>query len=107
MRGSKSIAVAAVYDRRIYPAIADRRSVQLAFFARARSLGAAVALGEFFNTTGRVDEFLFAREKRMASGADTDSNVAPGRASVIHRAACANHVGFVILWVNACFHVRK
>jgi hypothetical protein len=26
---------------------------------------------------------------------------------VIHRAARANDVGLVILWVNACFHVRK
>ena len=83
------------------------RVVQLSFFARARSFGAAVALGEFLNATGGIDEFLFAGEKRMAGGADTDSNVAPGRAGVIHRAARANDVGLVILWVNACFHVRK
>src|SRR5437588_3135734 len=82
-------------------------AVQLTFFARARSLGAAVALGEFFNATGRVHEFLFAGEKRMTSSADTDSNVANGRAGVIHRAARANDVGLVIFWVNACFHLRK
>jgi hypothetical protein len=82
-------------------------AVQLTFFARAGGLGAAVALGEFLNATSRVDKFLFAGEKRMTSGADTDSNVAPGRAGVIHRAARANHVGLMIFWVNACFHVRK
>ena len=82
-------------------------AVQLSFFARTRGLGAAVALGEFLNPTSRVDKFLFAGEKRMTSGADTDSNVAPGRAGVIHRTACANHVGLMIFWVNACFHVRK
>jgi hypothetical protein len=26
---------------------------------------------------------------------------------VINRAARANDVGLVILWMNACFHVRK
>jgi hypothetical protein len=83
------------------------RAGQLTFFARARSFGAAIALGEFFDATGGIDEFLLAGEKRMAGRADTNSNVAPGRASVIHRAACANHVGLVVFWVNACFHVRK
>ena len=83
------------------------RAGQLTFFARARSFGAAVALGEFFDATGGVDEFLLAGEKRMTSGADTDSNVAPGRAGVIDRAARAHDIGFVIFWVNACFHVRK
>ena len=84
-----------------------RRYNQLTFFARARGFGAAVALGEFFHPTGRIDEFLLAGEKRMTSGADTDSNVAPGRAGVIHRAARANHVGLVIFWMNVCFHVRN
>src|SRR5437660_2732389 len=105
--GSKSITVAALSERR-YATVRHRRyRSQLTFFARARSLGAAVALGEFFDTTGGVDEFLFAGEKRMTSGTDTDSNVATGRAGMIHRAARANDVGFVILWVNACFHSSK
>ena len=80
---------------------------QLSFLGRAHGFGAAVALGEFFNATGRVDEFLLAGEKRMTSGADTDSNVALGRAGVIHRAARANDIGLRIFRVNACFHVRK
>ena len=83
------------------------RAGQLTFFAEARSFGAAVALGEFFDTTGGVDKLLLAGKKRMTSGADTDSNVALGRAGMIHRTARANDVGLVILWVNACFHVRK
>ena len=85
-----------------------RRTLQRELTLRGpRGFGAAVALGEFFNATGGVDKFLFAGEKRMAGRADTDSNVAPGRAGVIHRAARANDVGLVILWVNVCFHLRK
>jgi len=80
---------------------------QLTLFTRARGSGAAVTLGEFFHATGRIDELLLAGEKRMTSGADTDSNVAPGRAGLIDRAARANHVGLVIFWMNACFHVRN
>ena len=83
------------------------RAVQLTFFGHARSFGAAVALGEFLNAAGGVDKLLFAGEKRMAGGADTDSNVAPGRAGVIHRAARANDVGLVIFWMDACFHSSK
>jgi hypothetical protein len=83
------------------------RAGQLTFFARARSLSAAVALGELLDATGGIDKFLFAGEKRMAGRADTDSNIAPGRAGVIHRAARANDVRLVILWMNACFHVGK
>jgi hypothetical protein len=85
----------------------DEGAGQLTFFAGARSFGATVTLGEFFNATGGIDKFLFAGEKRMAGCANTDSNVAPGRAGVIHRAARANDVGLVIFWMNACFHVRK
>ena len=83
------------------------RAVQLSFFARADSFGAAVTLGEFLNSTCGVDEFLLAGKKRMAGRANTDSNVAPGRAGVIHRAARANDVGLVIFWMDACFHSSK
>ena len=81
--------------------------VQLTFFARAHGFGAAITLGEFFDATGRVHEFLFAGEKRMTSSANTDSNVTTRRARVIDRAARADDIGFVILWVNACFHRQK
>jgi hypothetical protein len=82
-------------------------TIQLTFFTRARGFGAAIALGEFFDATGRVHEFLFAGEKRMTSGADTDSNVTTRRAGVIDRPARAGDICFVILWVNACFHRQK
>src|SRR5436309_271509 len=82
-------------------------ALQLTLFGRAHGFGTAVALGEFFHATGRVHEFLFAGEKRMTSGADTDSNVSARRAGVIDRPACAHDIGFLILWVNACFHGRK
>ena len=83
------------------------RYSQLTFFARARGFGAAVTLDELFDATGRVDEFLFAGEKRMTSGADTDSNVTTRRAGVINRATRADDICFVIFWVNACFHRQK
>ena len=101
------MTVAALSERRSATVTHRRYRNQLTFFAQAGSFSAAVALGEFFNATGRIHKFLFASEKRMTSSADTDSNVANGRAGVIHRAARANDVGLVIFWVNACFHLRK
>ena len=83
------------------------RVFQLSFFGRAHGFGAAVALGEFLNAACGIDKLLLAGEKRMTSGTDTDSNVAAGGAGMVNRAARTNDVGLVILWVNACFHVRK
>src|SRR6266404_1329629 len=106
MRGSKSIVTAP----KPFGAGIVRRSErynQLAFFARSDCFGAPVTLGELFHASGRIDEFLFAGEKRMTSGADTDSNVALCRTGLIDRSTRANHVGLVIFWVNACFHVRN
>src|SRR5947209_6085561 len=106
MRRSKSIGVCS--HGALSPCLETPRqseaatAAQLSFFASAHSLRAAVALGEFLNAPGGVDKFLLAGEKRMTSGTDTDSNVTPGRARVINRAASANNVGVVILWVNAC-----
>jgi hypothetical protein len=80
---------------------------QLSFFAGAGGLGAAVALGEFFYAAGGVDEFLFAGEKRMTSGADTNSNIFARRAGMINRATRTHDIGLVILWMNACFHLQK
>src|SRR5437660_11803535 len=105
--GSKSITVAALSERR-YATVRHRRyRSQLTFFGRARSLGAAVALGEFFDATGGVDEFLFAGEKRMTSGTDTDSNVFARRAGMINRATRTHDIGLVIFWMNVCFHLQK
>src|SRR5437764_14264540 len=111
MRGSKFICICS--HGALPPCFETRRpseaatASQLTFFACAHSFGAAVTLGEFFNATGGIDKFLFASEKRMTSRADTDSNVAPGRAGFINRAARAHDIGFVIFWVNACFYHRQ
>ena len=75
--------------------------------ARASGLGAAVAASEFFHAPGGIDEFLLAREKRMAGGADADFNVSFGRASVINRAARANDIGRLIIGMNIRFHIEK
>ena len=72
-----------------------------------RGFGAAITAGEFFHAPGGIDELLFAGEKWMASGTNTDLNIATRRAGVIHRAARTDDVGLVILWMNARFHVRK
>ena len=76
-------------------------------FTRTSGLGAAVAAGEFFHTSSGVDEFLLASEKRMAGGADADSNISFGRASVINRTARANHIGLLVIGVNVRLHVEK
>ena len=72
-----------------------------------RGFGAAITAGEFFHAPGSIDELLFAGEKWMASGTNTDLNIATRRAGVIHRAARTNDVGLVVLWMNARFHVWK
>src|ERR1700730_2338358 len=80
---------------------------QLTFLRSPCRLGAAVTLRKLFNPAGRIDEFLFARKKRMASSADADSNVLARRTRVIDGAARTSDIGHVILWMNACFHVWK
>src|SRR5258708_2855692 len=110
MRGSKSMSVCshgALSPCLKTPRQSEAATVQLTFFDRAHGFGAAVALGEFFDATGRVHEFLFAGEKRMTSGADTDSNVSTRRARFVDRAARTDDICLLILWVNACFHRQK
>ena len=80
---------------------------QLSFLFSPRGFGAAVATSKLFDTSGGIDELLFAREKWMTSGTNTDLNIPTRRAGVIHRAARANDIGLVILWMNARFHVWK
>src|SRR5438105_11250018 len=83
-----------------------RLYIQLSL-ARAGGLGAAVTAREFFHAPGGIDKFLFAGEKRMAGGADADFNVSFGRAGVINRAARANDIGLLIIWMNVRLHVQK
>ncbi|MEY2485392.1 MAG: hypothetical protein QOH39_1040, partial [Verrucomicrobiota bacterium] len=51
--------------------------VQLSLGHGPSGLGATVAAGEFLNPSRCIDELLFAGEKRMTSGANTDFNVLP------------------------------
>jgi hypothetical protein len=80
---------------------------QLSFLFSARGFGAAVPAGKFLDAPGSIHEFLFAGEKGMTSGANTDLNIAACGASVIHRTACAHHIGLVILWMNTGLHLWK
>ena len=80
---------------------------QLRLPARARGFGAAVTPGKFLDAPGRIHELLFAGEKGMTSGANTDLNIPACGASMVHRTACAHHVRLVILWMNARFHLWK
>jgi hypothetical protein len=89
------------------PRPSEAAIAQLSSFASARGSGATVAAGEFFDPPRGIDKFLFAGEKRMTSGANTDLNIPARRAGMIHRAARANHVGLVIFWMNPGFHLRK
>src|SRR3981081_1352303 len=104
MRGSKSMSVTPKTFEGVKRRSQTAATSQLTFFARAHGFGAAIALGEFFDATGRVHEFLFAGEKRMTSGANTDSNVTTRRAGVIDRAACADEICLGHCWVNASLH---
>jgi hypothetical protein len=84
----------------------ERLYIQLSL-AGACGLGAAVTTREFFHAPGGVDEFLFAGEKRMARGADSDFNVSFSRAGMINRAARANDISLVIIGMNVRLHVEK
>ena len=79
----------------------------LSFLFCARCLRAAVSASKFLDAPGRIHELLFAGEKWMTSSTNTDLNIAARGAGVIHRTACAHHIGLVILWMNTGFHVWK
>jgi len=80
---------------------------QLSFFLSPRGFGATVTAGKFFHATGGINKLLFAGEKWMTSGANTDLNIATSGAGVIDRAACANNIGLVIFWMDAGFHLQS
>ena len=80
---------------------------QLNFLAGASSFGAAVTAGKFLDASRRIHKLLFAGEKGMTSGANTDLNIAARRTGVIYRTACAHNIGLVILWMNTGFHLLK
>ena len=82
----------------------ERLYNELSFLLGAGSFGAAVTAGKFLDPARGIDKLLFAGEKGMTSGTNTDLNIATRGAGVIHRAACTHHISLVIFWMNPCFH---
>jgi hypothetical protein len=80
---------------------------ELSFLLGASGFGAAVAPDEFLDATRGINKLLFAGEKGMTSGANTDLNIATRGAGVIHRPACAHDISVVIFWMNTCFHLTN
>jgi hypothetical protein len=77
-----------------------------AFFKRNRRLALFfVTTVEFVDTTGGVDEFLFAGEEGVALGADTDLVLLAGGFDVPNFAASASHDGITVLGMKILFHV--
>ena len=100
------MTVAAIADRgSVQPGLPPLATVQLSFLLGAGSFGAAVTAGKFLDPARGIDKLLFASEKGMTSGTNADLNIATRGASVIHRAACAHHISFVVFWMNVCFHL--
>src|SRR6476659_2744720 len=93
-------AQTAVIDRR-YNALS-----QLSLGSAGR-LRAAIAAREFLHSARGIDELLFAGEKWMASGADTNLDVLLGRTGVINRTASAGDVGLVIFRMDVRFHGKR
>ena len=89
-----------VVDSRYSPA-------KLRFLFSPGGFCATVAPGKFLDASCSIDKLLFAGEKGMTSGTDTDLNVATRGASVIYGAARAHNISLIILWMNARFHLRK
>jgi len=99
--------VAAVADRGLAGVNDPSYKTQLSFLRNPHGFGAAVAAREFLHASSGIYEFLFAGEKRMASGADADFNVAARGAGMINRAARTGDIGLVIFRMNVRFHVWK
>src|SRR5437870_8934436 len=76
----------------------------LSFLLSPRRFGAAVTAGKLFNAPGGIHQLLFAREKWMASGTNTDPNIATRGAGVKHRPDCPHHIRFGIFWIDGGFH---
>jgi hypothetical protein len=85
----------------------ERLYNDLSFLLGTGSFGAAVTPSEFLDAPRGIDKLLFAGEKGMTSGANTDLNIATRGAGVIHRAACAHDISLVIFWMNTCFHLLE
>ncbi|SRR6266567_4299656 len=101
------VSAPAQHGRGVASRKCEAATAQLSFFLSPRRFGATVTAGKFLDAPGGIDELLFACEKRMTSGTNTDLNIATGGAGMIHRPARARDFGLIILWVNAGFHLQK
>jgi len=99
--------VAAVTAAREGVRCGKRLYSQLSFFLSAGGFGATVTASKLFHAPGGIHKLLFACEKWMATGTNTDLNIATSGAGVIDRAARADDIGFVIFWMDAGFHLRN
>jgi hypothetical protein len=106
MRELKSIPVAAIADRGPGRGHCPA-TIELSLLLSPLGFDAAVTAGKFLDATRGIDELLFAGKKGMTSGTNTNLDIATCRAGVIDSAARAHHIGLVILWMNACFHLQK
>ena len=90
-------------------AVRDRRDNALSqlTLGSAGRLRAAIAAREFLYAAGGIDKLLFAGEKWMASGANTDLDVLLGRTGVVNRAAGAGDVGLVVFRMDVRFHGKR
>lgn len=67
-----------------------------------------VLLAEFVHATGRIDDFLFAGEERMALRADLHAQIAAKRGARDKTvAATAGYGDFLVLGVDAGLHVER
>lgn len=64
------------------------------------SASRAVTTLEFIDASGGIDEFLFASEKGVAGGANTDFDVVVRRARTIRRTASTHDDGFDVIGMN-------
>lgn len=68
-----------------------------------RQILQAVFFLELINTSAGIQEFLFAREERMASGANFDADVRTNRTRFERVAASASRRRHMILWLDGLF----
>ena len=87
--------------------VADPGYNELGFLLGASGFSAAIAPGKLLDAARSVDKLLFACKKGMTSRANADLNTTTRGAGMIHRAACAHHIGLVVFWMNGCFHLLK
>ena len=75
------------------------------FVTNRKGLSLFVAAVEFVNTTSGINKFLFAGEKRVAFGADTDFVIGTGGFDVPNRTAGASDDGIAVFRMDLFFHV--